>query len=50
MQEKLRLVEIYNVRLTERERRRHFILDRGLLNIKNQQVLAAETRACLICC
>lgn len=50
--EKLRLVEIYNIRLTERERRRHFILDRGLLNIKRQQVSARRpvpipVRTCL---
>ena len=38
LQEKVRLVEIYNARLTDRERRRHFILDRGLLNVKRQQV------------
>ncbi len=37
-QTKLRLIEIYNARLTERERRRQFILDRGLLNVKRQQV------------
>jgi len=37
-QTKLRLIEIYNARLTERERRRQFILDRGLLNVKSQQV------------
>ncbi len=37
-QTKLRLIEIYNARLTERERRRRFILDRGLLNVKSQQV------------
>ena len=39
-QTKLRLIEIYNARLTERERRRQFILDRGLLNVKSQQVSA----------
>ena len=42
MQTKLRLIEIYNARLTERERRRQFILDRGLLNIKSQQVSATS--------
>jgi hypothetical protein len=32
--------QIYNRRLDERERRRQFVLDRGLLNIKRQQVCA----------
>lgn len=31
-------LQIYNRRLDERERRRQFVLDRGLLNIKRQQV------------
>ncbi|KAK9807904.1 hypothetical protein WJX72_012486 [[Myrmecia] bisecta] len=35
--EKLQLMGIYNARLTERERRRAFIVERGLLNIKRQQ-------------
>lgn len=40
--------QIYNRRLDERERRRQFVLDRGLLNIKRQQVRgsAAQGRAC----
>ena len=35
---KLQLVQIYNDRLTERERRRAFIIDRGLLHVRRQQV------------
>ena len=36
--QKDRLIAIYNRRLDERERRRAFVLDRGLLNVKRQQV------------
>lgn len=36
--EKLRVVEVYNARLSGRERRRNFIRDRGLLNVKRMQV------------
>ena len=36
--DKLHLVAIYNARLTEREYRRAFILDRGWLNVKRFQV------------
>lgn len=39
--EKVRLVEVYNARLTGRERRRAFIRDRGLLNVKRMQVGAS---------
>jgi hypothetical protein len=35
---KLRLIAIYNHRLDEREARRAFVLDRGLLNVRRQQV------------
>eukprot|EP00887_Chlorella_sp_A99_P002907 scaffold6.g2907.t1 len=38
MAQKDRLLQIYNRRLDERERRREFILQRGLLNVKKQQV------------
>ena len=31
------MVAIYNARLTERERRRAFVAERGLLNVKAQQ-------------
>jgi hypothetical protein len=31
--------QIYNRRLDERERRRQFVLDRGLLNVKRQQAI-----------
>lgn len=41
---KLRLVAIYNERLTERERRRGFIIERGLLHVKRQQVGQEEAR------
>lgn len=34
---KLRLIEIYNRRLDERERRKSFVLSRGLVNVKRQQ-------------
>ena len=37
--EKMKLMEIYNARLTERERRRDFCIQRGLTNIKQQQLL-----------
>ncbi|KAL4451456.1 hypothetical protein ABPG75_007118 [Micractinium tetrahymenae] len=37
--QKDRLIQIYNRRLDERERRRQFVLDRGLLNIKRQQAI-----------
>ncbi|GAB4822858.1 hypothetical protein N2152v2_009904 [Parachlorella kessleri] len=40
--QKLRLVEIYNRRLDERERRKAFVLERGLLNVRKQQ--AADRR------
>ena len=36
--DKLQLLAIYNARLTEREYRRAFILERGLLNVKRFQV------------
>ena len=36
---KLRMLEIYNKRLAERQRRKQFIVDRGLLNVKRQQNL-----------
>ena len=36
------LPQIYNRRLDERERRRQFVLDRGLLNVKRQQVRVCE--------
>ncbi|XP_024363193.1 transcriptional adapter ADA2 isoform X3 [Physcomitrium patens] len=36
---KLRMLHIYISRLDERKRRKNFILERGLLNIKRQQVL-----------
>lgn len=36
---KLRILRIYLSRLDERKRRKDFILERGLLNIKRQQVL-----------
>ncbi len=34
---KLRLVAVYNERLAERERRRAFVAERGLLNVRAQQ-------------
>ena len=37
-EEKLRMVEFYNARLTEREKRRDFLRARGLLNMKRMQV------------
>ena len=42
MAQKLWLVEIYNRRLDERERRKAFVLERGLLNVRKQQ--AADRR------
>ncbi|KAK9839318.1 hypothetical protein WJX81_007715 [Elliptochloris bilobata] len=36
-EEKLRMMAIYNTRLSERERRRAFVAERGLLNVKAQQ-------------
>ena len=51
-EEMLRMVAIYNERLEERERRRAFVADRGLLNVKAQQVRArcrpATSRAGLL--
>ena len=37
-EEKLRMVEFYNARLSEREKRRDFLRARGLLNMKRMQV------------
>jgi hypothetical protein len=42
---KLHIVDVYNARLDERERRRDFILERGLLNIRRQQVSGAAAHA-----
>ena len=39
VQMKLRMIEIYNSRLEERGRRKNFILERNLLNVKKQQNL-----------
>lgn len=39
VQEKLRLIEIYNKRLDEREKRRNFVLSRGLVKVKRQQLI-----------
>lgn len=39
VERKLRLIEIYNRRLDERERRREFVISRGLVNVKRQQYL-----------
>lgn len=36
---KLRLIDIYNRRLDERDRRKEFVLTRGLVNVKRQQAL-----------
>jgi transcriptional adapter 2-alpha len=36
---KLRMLQIYNDRLAERAKRKAFIIDRGLLNVKRQQGL-----------
>ncbi len=38
--EKLRVVEIYNGRLSLREQRRDFVRDRGLLNVRRMQARA----------
>ena len=35
----MRVIEIYNTRLTERERRRQFVMDRKLINVRKQQNL-----------
>lgn len=40
--DKVRLVDVYNARLTAREQRRAFIRDRGLLNVKRMQVIACN--------
>ena len=37
--EKLKMISIYNRRLDERERRREFVLTRGLVKIKRQQLI-----------
>jgi hypothetical protein len=37
--QKLRLIQIYNRRLDERQRRKDFVLARGLLNVKRQAAL-----------
>lgn len=37
--EKLKLIEIYNKRLDERERRKAFVLSRGLVKVKRQQLI-----------
>lgn len=39
IEEKVRVIEIYNTRLTERERRRQFVMDRKLINVRKQQNL-----------
>ncbi|KAL0050679.1 hypothetical protein WJX82_004874 [Trebouxia sp. C0006] len=39
IQEKVRVIDIYNTRLTERERRRRFVMDRKLINVRKQQNL-----------
>lgn len=38
-EEKLKLMDIYNARLTERERRREFVIERNIVDIKQQQTL-----------
>lgn len=41
------MMAIYNARLTERERRRAFVAERGLLNVKAQQARwLAHSRLC----
>ena len=47
--DKLHLLAVYNARLSQREYRRAFILDRGLLNVKRFQVrgLQAHLQALL---
>ena len=37
--QKLKLIEIYNKRLDERERRKAFVLSRGLVKVKRQQLI-----------
>ena len=39
MEEKVRVIEYYNTRLTERERRRQFVMNRKLINVRKQQNL-----------
>jgi transcriptional adapter 2-alpha len=39
VQKKLRLIEIYNKRLDEREKRKGFVLSRGLVKVKRQQLI-----------
>lgn len=39
VEEKLRLIEIYNKRLDEREKRKQFVLSRGLVKVKRQQLI-----------
>lgn len=39
VKDKLRLIEIYNKRLDERERRKEFVLSRGLVKVKRQQLI-----------
>ncbi|DBB01426.1 TPA: hypothetical protein ACH3X1_000090 [Trebouxia sp. C0004] len=39
IQEKVRVIDIYNTRLTERERRRRFVMERKLINVRKQQNL-----------
>lgn len=39
VQDKLRLIEIYNKRLDEREKRKAFVLSRGLVKVKRQQLI-----------
>ena len=43
-EEKLRIVGVYNGRLTERERRRDFLRARDLLNMKRMQASTASRR------
>ena len=43
-EEKLRIVQFYNDRLTERERRRDFLRARDLLNMKRMQASPASRR------
>ena len=33
------MIDVYNSRLTERERRRQFVIDRKLINVRKQQAL-----------
>lgn len=42
----LELIAIYNRRLDERDQRRAFILDRGLLNVKRLRRLEGEEGGC----